>query len=65
MGALSKKSSSALRVSVWSKNKGGGGVGAAPGPLVSPLTKTLFIILMVRNTRCPTRDTFANAKLSL
>ena len=28
-------------------------------------TKTLFIILMVRSTRCPTRDTFANARLSL
>ena len=30
----------------------------APGPLDPLLTKTLFIILMVRNTRCPKRDTF-------
>ena len=37
----------------------------ALGPLDPLLTKTLFIILMVRNTRCPTRDTFANARFSL
>ena len=37
----------------------------APGPLDPLLTKTLFIILMVRNTRCSTRNTFANARFSL
>ena len=36
-----------------------------PGPLDPLLTKTLFTILMVRNTRCSTRNTFANARLSL